>query len=56
MRPFEKRNKIRDMKKFHLLVVLLACLHCVAQAQVPDAVDSAPPVPAHPRSGPPAIS
>jgi D-alanyl-D-alanine carboxypeptidase (penicillin-binding protein 5/6) len=39
------------MKKFHLILVLLACLHCVAQAQVPDAVDSVPPIPAPPEIG-----
>jgi D-alanyl-D-alanine carboxypeptidase (penicillin-binding protein 5/6) len=39
------------MKKFHLIFLLFACLYSVAQAQVPDAVDSAPPIPAPPQLG-----
>jgi D-alanyl-D-alanine carboxypeptidase (penicillin-binding protein 5/6) len=39
------------MKKLHLVFLLFACLHSVAQAQVPDAVDSAPPIPAPPQLG-----
>jgi serine-type D-Ala-D-Ala carboxypeptidase (penicillin-binding protein 5/6) len=39
------------MKKFHLIPVLLAGLFSLAQAQVPDAVDTAPPIPAPPQIG-----
>jgi D-alanyl-D-alanine carboxypeptidase (penicillin-binding protein 5/6) len=39
------------MKKFHLVLLLLLGFHSAAQAQVPDAIDSAPPVPAPPQIG-----
>jgi D-alanyl-D-alanine carboxypeptidase (penicillin-binding protein 5/6) len=39
------------MKKFHLILVLLAGLYSLAQAQVPDAIDAAPPIPAPPQIG-----
>ncbi|RPH97292.1 MAG: D-alanyl-D-alanine carboxypeptidase [Lysobacterales bacterium] len=39
------------MKKFHLILLLLAGLHSAAWAQVPDAIDSTPPVPAPPQIG-----
>ena len=39
------------MKKFLLIFLLLAGLHPAAWAQVPDAIDSTPPVPAPPQIG-----